>query len=275
MYVDQRPVAFFDSGVGGLPYLAAARLLVPQERFVYLADRAGFPYGTKTRGRVVELALNAIAALVTETNPKALVVACNTATELAIDEIRATNPGIPVVGTVPAIKPAAALSKKHRIGVVATPAAAAAGYLADLAEKWAADCVVIKLGDGALVDFVEHGFIGSTKADRLAAVRPSVEAMLEQDVDAIVLGCTHFLHLADEFREAAGPGVAIVDSRDGIAARLETVLGARQVLDGSTVYSSANQFPDDRMYLTGQGEFGSVHAGFASLFKLTCAGILA
>lgn len=275
MHVDHRPVAFFDSGVGGLPYLAAARLRMPTERFVYIADRAGFPYGTKSRERVVEFALAAIAALVVETNPKALVVACNTATELAIDEIRAANPNIPVVGTVPAIKPAAALSKSRRIGVVATPAAAAAGYLADLAREWATDCVVVKLGDGALVDFVERSFIGSTKEDRLAAVRPSVSAMLEQGVDAIVLGCTHFLHLADEFSEAAGHGVAIVDSRDGIAARLETVIGANRSPGSSGAPFAADSCRDDRMYLTGPGVFGGVHSSFASLFQLSCAGILA
>jgi glutamate racemase len=275
MHVDKRPVAFFDSGVGGLPYLAATRLLLPGERFVYLADRAGFPYGTKSRNRVVELALDAIAALVAETNPKALVVACNTATELAIEEIRSANTGIPVVGTVPAIKPAAALSKSHRIGVVATPAAAAAGYLMDLAREWATDCVVVKMGDGALVDFVEHDFIGSTKEQRLAAVRPSVHAMLEQGVDAIVLGCTHFLHLADEFREAAGTGVIIVDSRDGVAARLETVIGLNRASTGSGATSSPDTNRDDRMYLTGPGDFGTVYRGFASLFQLSCAGILA
>ncbi len=269
MHDDQRPVAFFDSGVGGLPYLAAARHLLPAERFVYLADRAGFPYGTKPRELVAELAVKAIAALVAETDPKALVVACNTATELAIGEIRAANPGIPVVGTVPAIKPAAALSKCRRIGVVATPAAAAAGYLTDLAREWAADCVLVKLGDGALVDFVERRYIGSTHEERLEAVYPSVRSMLGQGVDAIVLGCTHFLHVAPEFGEAAGPDVAIVDSRDGISARLATVIG------GGTAGGYDGHPRGDAMYLTGEGDFGAVYGGFASLFGLSCAGILA
>ncbi len=275
MHSDQRPVAFFDSGVGGLPYLAAARLLMPGERFVYLADRAGFPYGTKTREHVVELALRAISRLVEETKPKALVVACNTATELAIEEIRAAHPGIPVVGTVPAIKPAAALSKSRRIGVIATPAAAAAEYLTDLAREWAADCIVVKIGDGTLVDFVEHEFIGSTREARLAAVRPGVDAMLAKGVDAIVLGCTHFLHLADEFKEAAGPGVAIVDSRDGIAARLETVLGSIRVPGVSSAPNGGDTLTQDRMYLTGLGDFGPIYAGFAAHFRLACAGVLA
>jgi len=268
MHDYDRPVAFFDSGVGGLPYLEAARRLLPAERFVYLADRAGFPYGTKPRGQVADLAVGAIAALVARTSPKAVVVACNTATELAIDEIRAANPDIPVVGTVPAIKPAAALSRKRRIGVVATPAAAAADYLSDLAREWASDCVLVKIGDGALVEFVERRFIGSTPAERLAAVRPSVEAMLGSDVDAIVLGCTHFLHLACEFREAAGDGVAIVDSREGIAARLESVIAGNQAA------RDPGAPRHDAMYLTGAGDFGPIYGGFAELFGLERAGTL-
>ncbi|OHD10532.1 MAG: glutamate racemase [Spirochaetes bacterium GWB1_48_6] len=280
MHLDERPIAFFDSGVGGLPYLAAARRILPGERFVYLADRAGFPYGTKSVERVIGLALDAIGALVAKTNPKAIVVACNTATELAIEEIRAANPGVPVVGTVPAIKPAAALSKCRRLGVVATPAAAAAAYLTDLARKWAADCVVVKLGDGALVDFVEHRFIDASRDERLAAVRPSVNAMLEKKVDAIVLGCTHFLHLAEEFKEVAGPGVAIVDSRDGVAARLATILGSNRTLSAADQSLAAEALrgavmrSEDRMYLTGSGDFGTVYTGFASLFQLACAGVL-
>ena len=269
MQHDSRPVAFFDSGVGGLPYLAAARSLLPAERYVYLADRAGFPYGTKSREAVTARALAAIAALVRQTNPKAIVVACNTATELAIDAIRSAFPRIPVIGTVPAIKPAAALSKARRIGVVATPGAAAAGYLTDLAAEWAADCEVIKRGDGVLVDFVERRYIGSTHEERLAAVRPSVTAMLDSGVDAIVLGCTHFLHLAAEFAEAAGPGVAIVDSREGIANRLRDVLES----DGTDVRAGSGT-RNDEMFLTGAGPFGPVYGGFAELFDLRQGGCL-
>lgn len=269
MHHDERPIAFFDSGVGGLPYLDAARSLMPYERFAYAADRAGFPYGTKSRDQVVALSVKAIVALVARTDPKALVVACNTATELAIDDIRAANPGIPVVGTVPAIKPAAALSATRRIGVVATPAAAAAEYLTRLAGEFASDCELVKIGDGALVDFVERRFLSSTREERLKAVEPSVRALVDGGVDVIVLGCTHFLHLAREFREAAGPGVAIVDSREGIAARLKSVLGSERPRRAETGVGG-----HDEMYLTGTGAFGPVYGGFAALFRLDCAGTL-
>lgn len=271
MHHDERPVAFFDSGVGGLPYLAAARRRMPAERYVYLADRAGFPYGTKTKEQVVALATGAVAALVARIDPKAVVVACNTATELAIDEIRAANPGLAIVGTVPAIKPAAALSSKRRIGVVATQAAASAAYLTNLAGAWAADCALVKIGDGALVDFVEHVYLAATPEQRREAVRPSVSAMLEQGVDVIVLGCTHFLHLAYEFREVAGDSAIIVDSSDGIASRLATILG---YTENSTTPGS-NRADKDCMYLTGQREPEPVYRGFASLFGLTMAGSIA
>ncbi|PKL26607.1 MAG: glutamate racemase [Spirochaetae bacterium HGW-Spirochaetae-3] len=269
MHHDERPIAFFDSGVGGLPYLDSARNLMPTERFVYAADRDGFPYGTKSKEQVVALSIRAISALIARTDPKALVVACNTATELAIDEIRAANPGIPVIGTVPAIKPAAALSATKRIGVIATPAAAAAEYLSALAREFAADCELVKIGDGALVDFVERRFLGSTREERIEAVAPSVRSLVDRGVDTIVLGCTHFLHLSREFREAAGPGIAIVDSRDGISTRLKSVLGSGRER-GAAIAADRH----DAMYLTGLGAFGPVYGGFAALFRLECAGTL-
>lgn len=282
MPIDTRPIAFFDSGVGGLPYLAAARRLLPRERFVYAADRRGFPYGAKSPDEVRRAALAAIDALVRRAAPKALVVACNTATELAIDDIRAAHPGLPVVGTVPAIKPAAALSKAGRIGVVATPAAVAAAYLDDLAERWAAGLTVVKRGDGELVRFVERRYLAAGPEERLAAVRPSVEALLAEGVDAIVLGCTHFLHLYDEFARAAGAGVAIVDSREGVAARLADILASGAMGSGETgaatgsgagVAGSGAREPDE-MYLTGSGDFGEVYEGFAKAFSLSPAGTL-
>lgn len=267
MQTDSRPIAFFDSGVGGLPYLEAARRLLPHERFVYLADRAGFPYGSKSAATVIELATRSIAALAGREDPKAIVVACNTATELAIDEIRRANPGLAVIGTVPAIKPAAAISKTRRIGVVATAAAAAATYLSDLARASAPDCVLVKRGDPELVNFVEHRFIDSTHDERLAAVTPAVEEMRQAGVDVIVLGCTHFLHVADAFIEAAGPGIAIIDSRQGVAARLHALVRPTAVM--------AQERQPDAMYLTGPDEFGPVYGGFASRFGLRQAGTLA
>jgi len=272
MHAIDSPIAFFDSGVGGLPYLEAARRLLPAERFVYLADRAGFPYGTKAADEVRERAVSAVRALVAKTGPKAVVIACNTATELAVDAVRDDNPGLIVVGTVPAIKPAAALSRARRIGVVATEAAVAADYLTGLAKAWAADCELVRIGDATLVEFVERRLLGSSLDERLRAVAPSVGAMLDRGVDAIVLGCTHFLHLSEEFAAVAGPGVAIVDSRDGVAARLASRLteeGLLRTYDGRGAGGSP-----DRLFLTGPGDPGPVYGGFAERFGLSWAGCL-
>ncbi len=263
-----RPVAFFDSGVGGLPYLEVAKRLMPSERFVYLTDRAGFPYGAKSRDRVRELALRGAAALVERFDPKAIVVACNTATVIALQDIRAAFPGTPVVGTVPAVKPAAAASIARVIGVLSTDRASDDPYLLDLIARWAPDCRVIRRGEQALVDFVENRLFEAGPAERLAAVRPAVDALKAEGADAIVLGCTHFLFLAPEFAEAAGSGVRIVDSRDGVASQL------RRVLSSGAGLNAARPPEPDAMYLSGEGPFGAKYEGFAARFGLRPAGIL-
>lgn len=264
----QHPVAFFDSGVGGLPYLEVAKRLLPGERYIYLADRAGFPYGAKTRQEVVGLSLRALAELATAHRPKAVVVACNTASAAALSELRKAHASLPIVGTVPAIKPAAQGSRAKRVGLVATAAATRDPYVLDLVERWAGDCRVVLRGDQDLVRFVEDQLFKATHAERLAAVRPSVDAMKAEGVDAIVLGCTHFLYLASEFAEVSGPGVRIIDSRDGVIAQLRRVLAAGPGL--------ADNRPDgpDLMYLTGPDPFGDKYASFAARFGLEPAGSL-
>lgn len=255
-----------DSGVGGLPYLAEARAALPGRRFDYLADRAGFPYGTKDPKAVVAAVVDAARRLAAVSHPEAMLIACNTATEHAIDSIREALPGLPVVGTVPAVKPAAGLPGVKRIGVIATPGAASSPYLRRLVDSFARGVEVSAIGDGALVEFVERRFLGSSREERLAAVRPGVERLLESGAEAIVLGCTHFVHLASEFAEAAGQGVAIVDSRAGVAARLAELIGRAP--------DSGPEGGADRFYLTGPEAPEPVYEGFARLFGLAMAGSL-
>lgn len=261
------PIVFFDSGVGGLPYLEAARQVLPGERFAYYADRAGFPYGGKAKEEVIRLALKATSAIVRHLEPKALVIACNTATELAIQIIRNGHPGLPIVGTVPAIKPAATLSKVRRVAVVATERAVNDPYLLDLAARWAADCHVQRIGDAKLVDFVETRLIGSTQAERLDAVRPSIAKALDAGSDIIVLGCTHFTHLAREFAMVAGPDVKILDSRAGVRDQLLWLLDNISSGYNGTV----NKKGDAMMYLSGPEPFGTRYESFASRYGLVPA----
>jgi glutamate racemase len=264
---DRVRVVFCDSGVGGLPYLAQARAALPQLRMDYFADRQGFPYGNKPPDMVVELVSRAMTAIVAQLCPAAVVLACNTATQLAITVLRQNFPYLSIIGTVPAVKPAARLSRTGRIAVLATERAAADPYLVALAAQWAPDCHVERIGVPALVEFVENRLIGSSADERLAAVRPAVHLALDAGADAIVLGCTHFVHLARAFSAVAGPDVSIVDSRAGVCMQLASKLVAASTDPKRTVVRGA-------MYLSGQEPFGAVHESFARLFDLEPAGIL-
>ena len=217
---------------------------------------------------ITALALRAAAELIKSYAPKAIVVACNTASAVALGELRRVFADTPIVGTVPAVKPAALSSRVKRIGVVATARTADDPYLLDLVRRWASDCAVIRRGDQELVGFVERRLLASTREERLEAVRPSVEAMLNEGVDAIVLGCTHFLHLAAEFAELAGPGVRIVDSRDGVAAQI------RRVLSGGPGLAQERHAGGDCMHMSGPGPFDAQLAAFAARFGLEPRGSL-
>ncbi|MEI6388492.1 MAG: glutamate racemase [Spirochaetota bacterium] len=227
------PVVVMDSGVGGLPYLEAARLLLPHTRFVYLADREGFPYGTKPRSEVVTIVRDRVSRLVAGYQPSAIVIACNTASQAALQAIRQDHPKLPVIGTVPAIKPAAERTVAGIIGVLATECTVGDPYLDDLILRFAAGRTVIRRAAQDLVSFVEFDFPGSTAEGRKKAVLPHVLPLIEAGVDEIVLACTHFLHVALDISLAArevsarelGRMVEVVDSRDGVARRLQSLLG--------------------------------------------------
>jgi glutamate racemase len=233
-----RPIAMMDSGVGGLPYLEEAAALLPGERFVYLADRAGFPYGTKSREEIESLVLGRISRLVERFDPKALVIACNTASQAALAAARKAFPELPIVGTVPAIKPAAERTRSGVIGIMATSHAIEDPYLDGLVSRYASNVRVLREGAQDLVSFVENRFVGSSAEERRAAVLPTVSRFVEGGADEIVLACTHFLHVAGDIeslaselaagraaREGREAGlVEVVDSRDGVARRLRAVL---------------------------------------------------
>jgi glutamate racemase len=221
-----------DSGIGGLPYLDAARRYLPAQAFVYLADREGFPYGSKGREEVEAIVLDRVRRLIASWKPRAIVIACNTASQAALAAVRAAHPGMPVIGTVPAIKPAAERSRRGSIGVLATEGTISDPYLDDLVARFATGTKVSLRGAQELVDFVELRLVGASSAERREAVLPHALALVEAGVDVIVLACTHFLHLADDIadcatelsRERGGGAVEVIDSREGVARRLARVL---------------------------------------------------
>ncbi len=212
------PLLFFDSGVGGLSVLAPTRTLLPTAPIVYVADSAGFPYGDKSEAELAARVPALLGRLVERFRPRLAVIACNTASTIALDHVRAAL-DIPVVGTVPAIKPAAERSRSRVIGVLGTEATVRQPYVDDLAARFAADCTVVRHGSGALVDLAERKLAGEPVS--IETIRAAIAPLVEDHpaIDVIVLACTHFPLLEDEISEAF-PGIALVDGGPGIARRI-------------------------------------------------------
>lgn len=208
--------AFLDSGTGGIPYMLALKSKRPQARCVYLGDTVHFPYGQKTKEEVVESASKSIDLIIKKWNPRSLVIACNTISVTALDELRKRFYPLPIIGTVPAVRLAARVTRNSRIGLLATNATVANPYNARLISDFASDCQVFSRGDPELINFIEHRLFDSSKEERLAAVKPAVDFFREKECDTIILGCTHFTHIASEIKEAAGNDVMVVDSREGV-----------------------------------------------------------
>jgi glutamate racemase len=214
------PILFFDSGVGGLSVLGPTLKLLPNAAIVYAADSAGYPYGKKSDAELASRVPALLGRLVERFHPRLAVIACNTASTIALEHVR-TALDLPVVGTVPAIKPAAEMSKSRVIGVLGTEATVRQPYVDDLAATFAADCTIIRHGSPELVELAEAKLAGeavSVQAVR-AAAQPMFDAPHGNHIDTIVLACTHFPLLEDEFR-AAFPGVTWVHGGEGIARRI-------------------------------------------------------
>lgn len=219
--MDERPLLFFDSGVGGLSVLAATRKLLPQAPLVYVADSAGFPYGTRTEAEIATRVPALLGRLAERYHPRLIVIACNTASTIALAPVRAAL-DLPVVGTVPAIKPAALASKTRAIGVLGTEATVRQPYVDRLAAEFAQDCLVLRYGSADLVDAAEAHLRGEAVApERYAA---ALAGLLDQPggerIDTVVLACTHFPLVAAQLAAAAPRPLALIDGSEGIARRV-------------------------------------------------------
>ena len=213
------PIIVFDSGVGGLSVLSHIRKSVPAASIVYAADNAGYPYGTKTEAEIAARVPALLGRLAERYRPRLIVIACNTASTIALVHVRSAL-DIPIVGTVPAIKPAALISKSRVIGVLGTDATVRQAYVNRLVAEFASDCTVIRHGSAELVDMAEAKLRG-VKPDPMR-MRAIMNGLFDQpggdQIDTITLSCTHFPLLADEIA-AVNPAVTLVDSGAGIARR--------------------------------------------------------
>ena len=214
------PLLLFDSGVGGLSVLETTRGLLPNAPIVYVADSAGYPYGKRTEKEIASRVPALLGRLVERFKPRLAVIACNTASTIALDHVRSAL-DLPVVGTVPAIKPAAEMSKNRVIGVLGTEATVRQPYVDDLAARFASDCTIIRHGSPELVDLAEAKLAGDpvALADVRAAVEPMLNAPNGDRIDVMVLACTHFPLLRTELSQAF-PGVQWIDGGPGIARRI-------------------------------------------------------
>lgn len=225
--VTSGPILVLDSGVGGLSVHAHIRSRLPQVPTIYLADSAGFPYGTKSEQDVLQRVVSLAQAVHQVYLPSLVVIACNTASTIVLPELRARLQ-VPIVGVVPAIKTAAAVSQTRQIGLLATPGTVAREYTGRLIEHFASDCEVVRVGSHALVHMAEAYLQGNSPD--LNQLREILSPFFESGraVDAIVLGCTHFPLLASQLAQAAPYPVQWVDSGEAIARRVAFLLEGQE-----------------------------------------------
>ncbi len=233
------PIGVFDSGIGGLSILRALRALMPNEDYVYYADTAHAPYGEREDGFVIERAQALTRELVERLHIKALVVACNTATAAAIAQLRAQWPGLLIIGVEPALKPAAALSRTQRVGVLATRGTLSSEKFSQLRTSLEGQgqgqaAFMLQPCDG-LAAAIEAG--DSRRSDTLLAQYIGALGPLgwqKGQIDTLVLGCTHYAFAMDAVQRIAGPQVRVLETGEPVARRTQRLLADAGLLQSRT-----------------------------------------
>ncbi len=229
-------IGFFDSGVGGLSILRVVQRMMPKISTVYFGDTKNFPYGTKTEDQVRQCSLRAVEVLM-KYKPSAIVVACNTASTSAISSIREHVPHIPVIGVVPALKPAVSMTKTKNIAVLATERTLESKSYQELKKTFDGQVTIIdqacpgwvdavescKIKDGGLDNTVERLKIND--GDTEERVREVIQPLVGREVDTFVLGCTHYPFLRPLIERYAGTSAQILDSGEAVARQLQRVVG--------------------------------------------------
>lgn len=224
-------VGVFDSGVGGLSVLRAIRSLLPAQPLLYFGDQAHVPYGSRSLEEVRAFS-EEITRFLLRRGAKLIVVACNTASAAALQYLRQTFPDVPFVGMEPAVKPAAEGSRTHRVGVLATPATFQGALYASVVERFASGTTLFQDTCPGLVQEVEAGRLDGPETRRILekALRP----MLENQIDTVVLGCTHYPFVIPLIQQIAGPGVQVIDPAPAIARQTQRLLESRGWLSRET-----------------------------------------
>jgi glutamate racemase len=231
----RRPIGVFDSGVGGLSVLRAIRQQLPDESVLYFGDQGHVPYGSRPIEEVKKYS-EAITRFLLDKGAKLIVVACNTASAAALHLLRATFPGISFVGMEPAVKPAAENTHTGVVGVLATPATFQGMLYASLVERFAGDVKLLQDTCPGLVQQIEQGDLESSKTR--AILESALQPMLDQGIDTVVLGCTHYPFVIPLIQQIVGPHIRVIDPAPAIARQVTRLLNT----DGSrpAVPSEAN-----------------------------------
>lgn len=234
----------FDSGIGGVSVLLEIQRQLPADDLIYVADSAYAPYGDRPVEEIQDRAFRIVEFLLSQ-QAKAIVVACNTATGIAVDALRARWP-LPFVAIEPAVKPAAAATKTGIVGVLATRQTIASPRFARLAETWANGAQILAQPCPGLVEYIERGELTTEGTRTLIAsfVRP----LVEQGADTLVLGCTHYPFVEPLIAEIAGPGVTIINPAAAVAREL------RRRLTESNLLSPASHTGTTRFRTSGTPE---------------------
>ena len=251
-----RPILMFDSGIGGLTVLREARVLMPDRRFVYVADDAGFPYGAWAEPALRQRVLDLFTDLLRRFDPEISVIACNTASTLVMEALREKFPGHPFVGTVPAIKPAAERTRSGMVSVLGTPGTVKRQYTRDLISQWATKCHVRLVGSDNLAllaeTYMRDGFVDEE------AVRAEIApCFLEQDgarTDIVVLACTHYPFLVNRMRKTAPWPVDWLDPAEAIARRALSLVAEQQATAPPAV---SEERGDIAVFTSGKPEFAT------------------
>jgi glutamate racemase len=216
---NNKPIGIFDSGIGGTSIWAAIHQLLPNENTIYLADSKNAPYGQKSKAEIIALSIKNVEFLLKK-DCKLIVVACNTATTNAIQELRAIY-DVPFIGIEPAIKPAATNSKTQTIGILATQGTLNSELFHKTTEKYHNTKIIEQVGHG-LVQLIENGNINSPEMTQL--LYSYLTPMMEANIDYLVLGCSHYPYLIPQIKEILPDHIKIIDSGEAVAKQTRKVL---------------------------------------------------
>jgi len=216
---DNRPIGIFDSGIGGTSIWAAIHDLLPQEKTIYLADSKNAPYGQKSKAEIIALCIKNTDLLL-KMDCKIIVVACNTATTNAIQELRAKY-NLPFIGIEPALKPAATNSKTQTVGILATQGTLNSALFNKATEMYQDTKIIEQVGHG-IVQLIENGNINSPEMTQL--LNSYLRPMIEENIDYLVLGCSHYPYLIPQIKKILPSNIQIIDSGEAVARQVKNIL---------------------------------------------------